>query len=320
MKKAILLFLISVILGISEVQAVSPNQAKLDKIEKSLFGYQYSDETNSKRLDRIEQSVYGKTFQKSENERLAKLNKDISADMIGQEIPPVEDTFAEYPEYLEEDLKENPDVSYPVVDALEQEVFKAVNKKDDIKTRLSKLEQKTFKKTYNDDLSSRVDRLRAQLKPVVPEESRLADSNVFFDDEPVPRDYHLKKIMPSNGFDYDAYKDMDSMYNRSYDMYSNSQSYQSKKPKKSSLATVEKSLFKHSFPNDDMEKRLARIEMSMFGTEFASDDAQTRLDRVSSAYQAEKSAGKYDSNKFSQNLATAMQIGTIILMVLACIL
>ena len=35
---------------------------------------------------------------------------------------------------------------------------------------------------------------------------------------------------------------------------------------------------------------------------------------------AEKSAGKYDSNKFSQNLATAMQIGTIILMVLACIL
>jgi hypothetical protein len=321
MKKFLLLILVSSIFGINNADAVMSNQAMLDKIEKSLFGYQYSDENNAKRLVRIELSVYGKISQKSENERISKLNKDISADMIGQEITPVEDTFAEYPEYLEEDLKETPDVSYPVVDALEQEVFKAINKKDDIKTRLSKLEQKTFKKTYNDDLSTRVDRLRAELKPNVPEENRLADSNVFFDDTPAPKDYHLNKIMPSTGFDYDTYKDMDSMFERSYNTTPmTSGGFRTSKPRKTSLSSVEKGLFKASFPNESMETRLARIEKSMFGTEFSSDDAQTRLDRVSSAYRAEKSAGKYDSNRFSQNLATAMQIGTIILMVLACIL
>ena len=33
-----------------------------------------------------------------------------------------------------------------------------------------------------------------------------------------------------------------------------------------------------------------------------------------------ETASKYDSNKFSQNMATAMQIGTILLMILACVL
>ena len=58
----------------------------------------------------------------------------------------------------------------------------------------------------------------------------------------------------------------------------------------------------------------------MFGTNFASDDNETRINRISSAYKAQKSADKYDTNKFSQNITTAVQIGTLLLMVLACIL
>ena len=58
----------------------------------------------------------------------------------------------------------------------------------------------------------------------------------------------------------------------------------------------------------------------MFGTTFAEDNEQTRINRISSAYKATKSASRYDSNKFSQNMATAMQIGTMILMILACVL
>ena len=91
-------------------------------------------------------------------------------------------------------------------------------------------------------------------------------------------------------------------------------------PRPMSVSSIEKKLYKHVYNNDSSEKRLARIENSMFGTSFASDDEQTRLNRITSAYKAEKSAGKYDSNKFAQNMATAMQIGTILLMVLACIL
>ena len=58
----------------------------------------------------------------------------------------------------------------------------------------------------------------------------------------------------------------------------------------------------------------------MFGTEFVEDDEQTRINRITSAYKAQKNSSKYDSNKFARNMTTAMQIGTILLMMLACIL
>ena len=55
-------------------------------------------------------------------------------------------------------------------------------------------------------------------------------------------------------------------------------------------------------------------------TSFSGDNESERIARISSAIQAQKSAKRYDSNKFGQNMATAVQIGTLILMVLACIL
>ena len=44
----------------------------LDKIEKSLYGYTYSDESNQSRLNRIEAEVYGATSKDSEQKRIAK--------------------------------------------------------------------------------------------------------------------------------------------------------------------------------------------------------------------------------------------------------
>lgn len=307
--------------------SLTSNQVTLGKIEDSLYGFQYNDENNQSRLNRLEQSVYGKTFSNSENERIAKLSKDVSASSIGKEIPPVEDTFAENDEYLAEAETESADVTYPVIDEMEQQVFKQVNKKDNIKNRLAKLEEKTFNKTYNDDLSSRVDRLRAEIKPPSLMENKMAQSyNTFYDGDIPPADtsYHLDKYVPPGNFDYEYYNDKS---NRNFGNYYDNDmpQYSAAAPirtpaKKASISTVEKKLFRQSFNNDSLENRLARVENSMFGTEFSGDDAQTRLDRISSAYQAEKSAGRYDSNRFSQNMATAMQIGTILLMVLACIL
>ena len=74
------------------------------------------------------------------------------------------------------------------------------------------------------------------------------------------------------------------------------------------------------FENESTASRLSRIESSVFGTNFSNDSESERIARISSAINAQKSARRYDSNKFGQNMATAMQIGTIILMVLACIL
>lgn len=79
-------------------------------------------------------------------------------------------------------------------------------------------------------------------------------------------------------------------------------------------------MYKTKFENEPMASRLSRIESSVFGTSFSGDNESERIARISSAIQAQKSAKRYDSNKFGQNMATAVQIGTLILMVLACIL
>lgn len=318
MKKLILLIAITMLINgaFLPIVAQTSSQATLGKIEESLYGFKYDNENDMTRLSRLENTVYGKTSTKSQAERLAKLSKDISASEIGNEIEPVEDTFAENSDYIEEEPVASSDVSYPAVDELEKQVFNQSFPKQDIKTRLSNLEKKEFNKTYNDDLSTRVDRLKAEIKPPSLMDNRVAQSsNEFYDDyvPPVRSDFHLNKYVAPNEFDYEAYNDMNNRRAQRYDdMYSS--------PKKASLSTVEKKLLKQNYAQDSTENRLARLENYMFGTEFSSDDTQTRIDRISSAYEAQKSAGKYDSNKFSQNVGTALQIGTLILMVLACIL
>lgn len=332
MKNIVLLIAVFLLLNPAFSVAQTQTQATLGKIEDSLYGFQYNEENDLTRLSRLENTVYGKISNKSQAERLAKLSKDISADSIGKEIEPVEDTFAENSDYIEEEPVAASDVTYPAVDELEQKVFKQTYPKQDIKTRLSNLEKKTFNKTYTDDLSTRVDRLKAEIKPQSLMDNRVAQSsNVFYDDDvpPIQQDFYLNKYVSPNQFDYEAYNDMnnrrggfyDDPYNSPYhqDSYSSQPSYSSS-PKKVSLSTIEKKLLKHNYAQDSMENRLSRLENVMFGTEFTSDDTQTRLDRLSSAYQAQKSASKYDSNRFSQNVGTALQIGTLLLMVLACIL
>lgn len=323
MKKTVLLIACTLLLCSCApgVLAANSTQATLSKIEESLYGFQYNNENEVSRLNRLENSVYGQISSKSTAERIAKLSKDVSADSIGKEIEPVEDTFAENSDYyVEEEPVATSDVSYPAVDEMELQMFKQAFPKQDIKTRLSNLEKKAFNKTYSDDLSTRVDRLKAEIKPQSLMNNRVAQSsNVFYDDDvpPLSSDFHLNKYMSPNEFDYDAYNDMNARRVQSYDYASQKAS---PAPKKVSLSTVEKKLLKQNYSQDSTENRLSRIENYMFGSEFSSDDFQTRMDRISSAYQAQKSAGKYDTNRFSQNVGTALQIGTLILMVLACIL
>ena len=329
MKKYLIITLILSGLSANVLAANNGFNTTIGRIEDSLYGFQYNGESTSSRLNRLEKEVYGKVSNnKSEADRIAKLSKDLAANEMGNEIPPVEDTFAENSDYIAEELQETSDISYPTIDEMEQQVFKEKYTKENIKNRLAKLEQKTFSKTYtNDDLNTRVERLKAELKPKSFMDNRVAQSsNVFYDDdvEPVQSNYHLDKYVPPGSFDYEYYNDRQNQRFSDYyedEIRNNYSSYAPKKnTKKASISTIEKKIYHQSFKNDTTEKRLSRLENSMFGTEFTSDDTQTRIDRISSAYQAEKSAGKYDSNKFSQNLATAMQIGTIILMVLACIL
>ncbi len=323
MKKITLLIAVLLMLNSSSSMVFAASHSNIiGKIENSLYGFQYTDENDAARLDRIEKSVYGTSFShKSQAQRVEKLRKDLSADLIGQEISPVEDTFAEPEDSIayEPPQKEASNITYPAVDELEKEVFKKTFGSQDITVRLSNLEKKTFNKTFNDDLNSRVERLKAQIAPETIMENRMADANTFFDEDnyvvPKGGTFHMNRYESPDRFDYDAFNARSNAMFEDYDY-----NYSARPPKKASLSTVEKKLMKQNFSKDTMENRLARVESYMFGTVFDKDDTQTRLDRISSAYNAQKSAGKYDSNKFAQNMTAGVQIGMLILMVLACIL
>ena len=287
----------------------------LDKIENSIYGFTYSNESDNARLERLEEKIYGKTSSGQTQNRIAKLKKDLSADMMGQEITPKEDTFMNEEDSIvyEKEPPQAQNMDYPVINELEKQMFQKEFKGQNIKTRLSNLEKKTFNKTYdNDDLATRVERLRAQIKP----QSFMANGmdqqgNAFYDDpfDKMAQDYHIPQYGNPYDFDYDS---INKHTNSNHSVFSDTKTL--------NIGKIEKKLYNKKFENESTSLRLSRIESSVFGTSFPNDNESERIQRISSAIQAQKSAKRYDSNRFSQNMATAVQIGTLILMVLACIL
>ena len=280
----------------------------LDKLENSVYGFTYMDGDDI-RLTRLEQTIYGEGKSGDISKRLSTLNKDMSAESIGQEIKPVEDTFAEEEIYTPEEkfardyvAPAAANVDYPSINELEKTIFKKDFKSKDINERLSALEKETFGQTYdNDAFFDRVDRLQAKIKPKSFMNNAIAQSsNSYFDGDIIPmEDNYALSEYGSSGFDYDEYN------------------ARHQAPSRVNLASVERSMFKKSFTKDEIDTRLTRLESTMFGTTFEDDTQQNRINRIASAYNAQKTANKYDSNKFTQNMAAATQIGMLILMILA---
>ncbi len=294
----VLILCMNAVFAAATVNAAVPS-APLDKLENALFGFTYPNETESLRLERLETEVYGKTGSGAANQRLAKLNTDLSAGSIGKEIPPKEDTFADEPKTAAKTpaayQKEAANIDYPAINALEQMVFNKESKEKPLDARLAALEQKTFQKTFpSDNLNTRVERLRADLTPT---KTASKETKYDYDDVGLPQNYNV--YQPPT--------------------YSGSPSAP-KANLSASLNAIEKSMFKRAYTQDNLDSRLARIENGMFGATFDNDSEHERLNRIGSAFNAQKSASKYDSNKFSQMMGSGMQIGMFLLMVLACIL
>lgn len=305
----------------------------ISKIEKSIFGVEYPTQSDEARLNRIEEEIYGAKTTNSTAQRIEKLSKDISADLIGQEIKPKKDTFAQDDDEIKEVVpKSDKSVNYPIVNALEQKVFLKDFRSNEINQRLTNLEQKIFKKTYNDDLNTRVDRLKATIMP-----ERVAQEANYKDDDDIdipqtPKYYQSEDILSQNSFPsgnlWDNFKDnfRGNSTGRAMSMPACNQNnsvlddYQDNSDVVVHLASVEKTILKKTFPDDTISLRLSRLEQKIFNTTFVDDDEATRLDRVASAYQAKKTSKRYDNNNFSQKLSTAMQVGAFLLVILAAIL
>lgn len=304
----ILIFIYLVLGGKSSAQ--SQYAPVLTKMENSLFGMDYGTQSDDARLKRIEEAVYGMSSTNPAAKRVEKLKTDLAVDVMEQKIKPKRDSFEEEDgSPMEKMPKADSSVNYPIVNELEKRVFNKEFKTLDINQRVSNLEKNVFKKDYNDDLNARVDRLKAAVMPEKTFVAQEDDNSQYYFDSPDD----------ASGETPQAEGDLAGVpsYNQNNSVLDE---YQSDSNITVPLSALEKKMLRKSFPDDTVSNRLTRLELDVFKSTFPDDDEQTRLGRIASAYQAKKTSHRYDSNKFAQHAATAMQIGAILLMIVAAIL
>lgn len=273
-------------------KAVAANQvqnAEITKMENELYGFDYYNDELKNRIARLEKSVYGKESSGDLSGRIKRLVNDLNADQIGLEITPSEDTYKELEEVADDT------VDYPIVDEIEKKLFNQTYKNRDFHTRIVTIERKLFGKIYDvDDYSTRMDRIKTAAMP----EALLTDNNRFNYDENALNSSDLSGIKTNRFGGWRPYGQRN--YTRPYANYGD-YSYDSS-------------------PYNTSDEELAELEYDTFGTEFSGDDTKTRIKRLNSVNKAKKSSRRYDSQKFQQRMSAAMEIGAMILMILAMVL
>ena len=274
--------------------AYASNNEILSKIENDLYGFEYTNDTNQNRVSRLEKTIYGNASSGDLNKRIMRLSGDISADVIGLEIPAVKDTF------LAEEEKEDSSVNYPAVDEIEQKLFNKTYKNRDLHTRIVTIEKKLFGKIYDiDDYSTRMDRIKAEIMP-----EALAKSDNY--------EYENRKR-----FNNSLFNSSDLAGTSRFSMPFGQKNYSRPYANYGDFGSANDVI---NEDRDNLSDDLSQLEYEMFGTEFSNEDTQTRIKRLNSVNKAKKSSHKYDSQKFSQHMSTAMEIGAMILMILAMVL
>ena len=300
MKKILAIFLmflyIFVFTGFNVEAVTQKSNSLITKIENDIYGFDYSNDSAQNRISRLEKTVYGKSSSGDINKRIKKLSGDISADVIGLEIEPTEDSFKE-----DETIADS-SVNYPIVDEIEQKIFNQTYKNRDFHSRIVAIERKIFGKIYDvDDYSTRMDRIKAKIMP-----ETIAKNS--YNDDFKSQSYYDNDTLTSN--------DLSGLSGNRFKMPFGQKNYT--RPYANYGDMTGGSAMLPSNPN--LNDELAQLEYETFGTEFSNEDTASRIKRLNSVSKAKKSASKYDSNKFSQRMSTAMEIGAMILMILAMVL
>lgn len=267
------------------------HNAEISKIENDIYGFDYINDELKNRVARLEKTIYGKESSGDINKRIKKIASDITADQIGLEIEPTEDTFRE-----DETIADNT-VNYPIVDEIEMKIFNQTFKNRDFHTRIVTIERKLFGKIYDvDDYSKRMDRIKAEVMP-----ERLAREKVFgYDNSSDSLNSFDLSGLNANRFAGRMPYGQEN-YIRPYANYGD--------------------MSGGAYPVDEnLNQELAQLEYNTFGTEFSNEDTPTRIKRLNSVNKAKKSSSRYDNAKFQQRMSTAMEIGAMLLMILAMVL
>lgn len=255
---------------------------QLSKIEENIWGFEYTKDDTLKRLSRIETNVLGRVNSKQSTEdRIKILNETLG-------IESYEESRKQSYELAQ--VQEETGINYPQIDKLEYQIFSSTYENENIYKRLERLEKKIFGSVQEGALASRTDRLKAYLK-----EEEIAKNPNYHTQQPYRPTRDLEEYMASQ------------------DKYENSDIH-------IQLAGLENLLFSKSFSQDPVGLRLNRLERKIFQRDFSSDDEYLRIQRLQAAANAQQTAKLYEANKIQKYTSTGLQIGSIILMILALIL
>lgn len=290
MKKYILTILILLLTTNIYAEAQLTPKETMSAIENNVFGYEYNTDTDIKRIERIEEHLYGQKKTGTLQKRLENIQNDAALTLDDKKAELNSDRNINSNRNTNlPDLKEDATVEYPMVDKIEQELFNTCYKKENIYNRLNRLEEKVFGKASNEDLNTRVDKLASVIRPKKQMMSQ-------------PQNYNYT---PNEMNDYYSNSGLETVSDQSVPFQ---------------LAALEEDLLRNAYMNDNISNRLNRLEQKLFNRTFSSDTDITRLQRIMVAYDAKKNSYKYENNRKMQNMATATQIGGILLMILAMLL
>ena len=313
-KKSVL-SIITMFVICSNVFALDYVGEKLNEIEKYFYGYTNKG-TNTQRLAKVEQDLYGQTSSQSAKNRVDKIYKDMNLGTPTAQESTLAQNSTQKNTYQDNiGPKADAGIKYPIVDKLEKKVFNKSYENDDIYNRLSRLEKQVFKKESSLSLNERVDALRERLicsdkiasVDIDPEREEiiLEDGQKYIDDPNSQYNYYSYENSKNHiaGAAAPVYEEYGSNgYAQNYD-----------------LDILEKQIFGKRFAQDSPSNRLARLESTVFQHTF-NDGEDARIQRLLAVTTAQKTSQEYDTNKWARRLNTGMQIGSILLMVLAMIL
>ena len=282
--------------------ALTPTQ-NLALIENHIFGYENQKLQDSERLNKIEKFVYGFPKKSTTKERLAKLNTDLGLDInaTAKNYSNNPTNNASYEDYSNEPT--DPSAQYPIVDNMEEILLKQTYKTENIYKRLDRLEKKAYGKISQGSLSDRVEKLSALVKPISPKQTKET-----FDD------------YMANNDEYNYYSPTTKGNPRASSGQIHIQESQLNPNTSATLLSLEKNLLGKSYPTDTTNERLSRLEKKILHKEFTSEPNELRLERLATIANAQQTSQVYKENKLMQHLSTGVQIGGMILMILAMIL
>lgn len=232
-------------------------------LEEKLFGANFSNQTISERIDRIEMQIYDNNYAGSTEERLAKIEKIYPKEELETQSPNSQNYYEEnwykqnYPE--EETSNYN---NYPIINQIEEKIYKRNYQGEDIYSRLARLEQELYGNIKNDQtLQDRVE----SLKSVLPNKhyNRFSAQNVGLDD------FGLNT--PSE-------------YQKTSNVYFDKQSI---------VEELELETFNKSFEREHLSKRLDRLENYYFGNISMNSNDSDRINRLATVIMNKNGMNNY---------------------------